>query len=164
MPYLDDSSFDAIVSNYVLMDVRDYEGAVAEFARVLKPGGVAVVVISHPCFQTPGSGWLRVPPDSLRREERVRWMVDGYFLRGVWYEHWGPFDTPFISFHRTLSDYYRTFQAAGLRVTDLKEPSVAARGESELAPHQLRHLRRIPFSVAFRLERLGPASGATQWS
>lgn len=154
MPYLTDASFDAIVSNYVLMDVRDYEGAVGEFARVLRPGGVAVVVFSHPCFHTPGSGWLRVPPDSLRHEERARWMVDRYFSRGMWREYWGPFDTAFIGFHRTLSDYYHTFQAAGLRVTDLEEPSVTARGEAELSPHNVCHLKRIPYSIAFRLERV----------
>ncbi len=154
MPYLDDGSFDAVVSNYVLMDVLDYEGVVREFARVLRRGGVAVVVISHPCFHTPGSGWLRVPPDSLRGEERARWMVDRYFSRGVWHVHWEPFDTAFMGFHRTLSDYYRTFQAAGLQVTDLEEPSVTARGEAELPPYRVRHLRRIPYSVAFRLQRV----------
>jgi ubiquinone/menaquinone biosynthesis C-methylase UbiE len=157
MPYLEDASFDAIVCNYVLMDVLDYEGAVREFVRVLKPGGVAVIVISHPCFHTPGSGWLHVPPDSLRREERARWMVDRYFSREIWQEYWGPFDTPFIGSHRTLSDYYGTFQAAGLRVTDLEEPSVTARGEEELPPYYVRNLRRIPYSVAFRLERTSPS-------
>jgi ubiquinone/menaquinone biosynthesis C-methylase UbiE len=154
MPYLVNASFDTAVCNYVLMDVLDYEGAVTELARLLKPGGVAVVVISHPCFHTPGSGWLRIPPDSLRREERVRWMVDRYFSRGVWRESWGPFDTPFIGFHRTLSDYYRTFQAAGLHITHLEEPSVTARGEAELPAHYVWHLKRIPYSVAFRLERM----------
>ncbi len=153
MPYLEDASFDAIASNYVLMDTRDYQGAVREFARVLKPGGVAVLIFSHPCFHTPGSGWLRQPPDSLRREDRVRWMVDQYFSRGVQTLDWHPFDTPFFLFHRTLSDYYGAFQAAGLRVTDLKEPSVTERGERELAPHNVRHLKRIPYSVAFQLVR-----------
>jgi hypothetical protein len=52
-----------------------------------------------------------------------------------------------------LSDYYATFQAAGLRVIDLKEPLVTARGERELAPHDVRHLKRIPYSVAFGLVR-----------
>ncbi len=154
MPFLDEDSFDAIVSNYVLMDVRDYEGAIEEFARVLRPGGVVVIVISHPCFHTPGSAWLRVPPDSLRREERVRWMVDGYFYQGAWFNRWGPFDTAFIGFHRTLSEYHRAFQAAGLRVTALEEPSVTARGEAELPLHHVRHLKRIPYSIVFRLERV----------
>ena len=154
MPYLADGSFDAVVSNYVLMDVCDYEAAVRELGRVLKLGGVAVVVITHPCFHTPGSGWLRVPPDSLRREERVRWMVDRYFDRGFWRQNWPPFDTEFINFHRTLSDYFHTFQAASLRVTDLEEPFVTTRGGLELAPHYIQHLTRIPYSVAFRLERV----------
>jgi ubiquinone/menaquinone biosynthesis C-methylase UbiE len=154
MPYLEDASFDAIVCNYVLMDTRDYEGAVREFARVLKPAGVAVVIISHPCFHTPGSGWLREPPDSLHREDRARWQVDSYFSRGMWETQWGQFDTPFMGFHRTLGDYYSTFQAAGLRVTDLKEPSVTARGEQELPPYRVRHLKRIPYSLAFRLQRV----------
>jgi SAM-dependent methyltransferase len=153
MAYLATASFDALVCNYVLMDTRDYRSAVGEFARVLRQGGVAVIVISHPCFHTPGSGWLRIPPDAQRREERVRWMTDRYFSPGVWREHWGPFDTPFISFHRPLSDYYHTFQAAGLRVTHLEEPSVTDRGQAELPPHYVRHLKRIPYSVAFRLEK-----------
>jgi SAM-dependent methyltransferase len=153
MPYLEDASFDAIVSNYVLMDTRDYRGAIGEFARVLRSGGVAVVLFLHPCFNTPGSGWLREPPDSLRREDRVRWMVDQYFHRGMRQISWHPFDTPFMHFHRPLSDYYGAFQAAGLRVTDLKEPSVTARGERELAPHNVRHLKRIPYSVALQLRR-----------
>ena len=153
MPYLEDASFDAIASNYVLMDTRDYESAIHEFARVLKPEGVAVVLFSHPCFHAPGSGWLRQPPDSLRREDRVRWLVDQYFHRGMVQLDWLPFDTPFIYFHRTLSDYYAAFQAAGLRVTEMREPSVTARGERELAPHNVRHLKRIPYSVAFRLVR-----------
>ena len=63
------------------------------------------------------------------------------------------FDTPFVCFHRTLGDYYATFQAAGLRVTDVVEPSVTERGERELAPYYVRHLKRIPYSVALRLER-----------
>jgi hypothetical protein len=96
---------------------------------------------------------LRIPPDSRRREERVRWMVDGYFDRGAWRSHWGPFDTAFIGFHCTLGDYYRAFQDAGLQVTNLEEPSVTVRGEAELPPHRVRHLKRIPYSIAFRLER-----------
>jgi SAM-dependent methyltransferase len=154
MPYLGDATLDAIVSNYVLMDLPDYKGALAEFTRVLKPQGVAVIVISHPCFHPPGSGWLPIPSDSRRREERARWMVDNYFARGAWHEHWGRFETPFISFHRPLSDYYRDFQAVGLRVTALEEPSVTERGRRELPPHHIKHLLRIPYSVAFRLERL----------
>lgn len=54
MRFLGDATFDKAVSNYVLMDIRDYEGALIEVARVLKPGGTFVVVISHPAFASVG--------------------------------------------------------------------------------------------------------------
>src|SRR3972149_8038942 len=39
MPFLATGSLDVVVANYVLMDVRAYEEAIAEIARVLRPGG-----------------------------------------------------------------------------------------------------------------------------
>ncbi len=154
MPCIEDESIDVVVSNYVLMDCRDYEGAIREFSRVLKPGGVVVVVISHPCFGTPPvHGWVRVPPDTRRREERVGWMVDRYFARGHYKEIWGGFDTPFISFHRTLSDYYQAFQKHGFIVTDLVEPSISELGRNELPPGMVEHALRIPWSVVFKLRK-----------
>jgi SAM-dependent methyltransferase len=50
LPSFDDEAFDALVANYVLMDVPDLDAAVRTFHRVLRPGGVAVLVFSHPCF------------------------------------------------------------------------------------------------------------------
>src|SRR5262245_22868334 len=45
-----DGTFDLVVSNYVLMDTPELGAVMRGFARVLKPGGAAVVVFSHPCF------------------------------------------------------------------------------------------------------------------
>src|SRR5215471_2798694 len=45
-----DGQFDLVVANYVLMDTPDLEATMRAFARVLKPGGAAVLVSSHPCF------------------------------------------------------------------------------------------------------------------
>jgi len=157
IPYLQDESFDALVSNYVLMDCRDYKSAVKEFARVLKPDGIAVVVISHPCFSTApastGYRWIIIPFDTQRREERAGWVVDNYFLRCRFEESWGGFETPFIAFHRTLTDYYQTFQKNGFSVTDLEEPSVSELGMQELPAHYVKHLLRIPWSIAFKLRK-----------
>lgn len=47
---LPDEQFDMIVSNYVLMDLLDIEGAIRAFNRILKPSGIAILVFSHPCF------------------------------------------------------------------------------------------------------------------
>ena len=47
MDVFPDAYFDKAVSNYVLMDIRDYTAALRQVSRVLKPLGCIVVVISH---------------------------------------------------------------------------------------------------------------------
>lgn len=155
MPYLENGTFDAIVSNYVLMDCQNYKEAVKEFARILKPGGLAVVAISHPCFNTPSSGkrWVKIPADTQRREERAGRIVDHYFLRCRFEEYWGNFKTPFITFHRPLTDYYQAFLENEFVVTNLEEPSVSKLGKQELPAHRVKYLLRIPWSIVFQLRK-----------
>ena len=52
-----DRSFDAIVSTMAIMDCADYEGAVSEFGRVLKAGGLLAFSLCHPCFPYTDSEW-----------------------------------------------------------------------------------------------------------
>ncbi|MCC5604044.1 class I SAM-dependent methyltransferase [Nostoc favosum] len=47
---LADEQFDMIISNYVLMDLLDLEGAIRAFNRVLKPSGIAILVFSYHFF------------------------------------------------------------------------------------------------------------------
>src|SRR5438876_7404030 len=42
--------FEILISNYVLMDTPDLEGAMRAFSRVLRIEAIAVLVFSHPCF------------------------------------------------------------------------------------------------------------------
>ncbi|MGH7214397.1 MAG: class I SAM-dependent methyltransferase [Tepidisphaeraceae bacterium] len=149
MPFLRDASIDKIVSNYVLMDLRDYERAMTEAFRVLRPDGAFVVVISHPCFEA-GQGWLVPAIDSPRPEERLGYLQDGYFHRGAYAGTWGNFD-PVTSFHRPLRDYWETFRANGFEVEDFEEPSVSERGRRELPPWRVEKCLRIPYSCIFRL-------------
>ena len=74
-----DASFDAVIASEVLEHIADWRGALAEVARVLKPGGRLCVSVPRPwceriCWwlsrdyhQTPG-GHLRIfPIQALRR-------------------------------------------------------------------------------------------------
>jgi SAM-dependent methyltransferase len=51
----EDGTFDAVVSVWTHTDIDDFPAAVAEAARVLKPGGPFVYVGGHPCFVGPHS-------------------------------------------------------------------------------------------------------------
>jgi SAM-dependent methyltransferase len=150
MDFLPAGTFAKAVSNYVLMDVRDYEAAVAEVFRVLQDGGTFVAVLSHPAFGCGPSSWLAPCPDSPRTEDRTGFIVDDYFRRGPTFAQWGDLD-PVLSFHRPLRDYWRAFQGVGFRIDDFEEPSITARGRRELPPSRIQHTLRVPWSCIFRL-------------
>ena len=143
-----DASIDRIVSNYVLMDVPDLEGAARAFARVLRPGGRLVIVICHPAFGPPG-GPERLDDGSVR----YRWPFS-YFEDTVFDERWGSFSTPFACFHRSLSTYWGRFRDAGFDLVDLEEPVVP--DAEAVAPEdreRARGYRMTPFSLALNLRR-----------
>lgn len=150
MPFLADASFDAVVANYVLMDVRDYEAAVAEIARVLKPTGRFIAVISH---NTLDGRWYVPAFDSPRREDRLGWLDDDYFVRRAGYVQWGNLE-PFISFHRPLRDYAAAAKEVGLELRDLDEPEISEEGKRELSAAYYRVGQRVPFSYVLKFFKI----------
>lgn len=48
-------TFDIVISSLMLMDVPDHEAVFNESYRILKPGGIMIWMIMHPCFQSPFS-------------------------------------------------------------------------------------------------------------
>ncbi len=146
MPFLPDESFDAAVANYVLIDVRDYEAAIAEIARVLKPGGRFVYTVMH---STTSGRWHVPAADSPRREDRAGWLDDDYFVRRAAYMQWGQF-RPILTFHRPLRDYVAACKDAGLELRDLEEPELSPEGERDLPPAVVRHWRRVGVSYVLK--------------
>lgn len=140
-----DGAVDRVVSNYVLMDLADHEAALRALARVLRPGGVAVLVFLHPCFDVPAG------PERLDGAVRYTWPWP-YIERRRFTSRWGPFASEFITFHRSLSDYVRAMRAAGFTVDELDEPVVEL-GRTDVAPELVVRKRWTPYSIGFRLVR-----------
>ena len=114
-----DRSFDAAVACLVFEHIDDVDGAIAEVARVLRPGGRFSFFLNHPLLQTPGSGWIddhtvdpseqywRVGP-YLVEQDSVEQVEQGVFIRFV---------------HRPLSRYLNTLAEHGLVVERMVEPA-----------------------------------------
>jgi SAM-dependent methyltransferase len=121
---LADASFDVVVSFMAMMDGPHFDRAMTESFRVLRPGGRLAFSITHPCFLTKGSRWLR---DAEGR--KIQWVVGDYFNDAGWVERWRFTDAPpeapeFATprFDRTLSEYLNTVLAAGFVLKQIAEP------------------------------------------
>jgi SAM-dependent methyltransferase len=111
------ASFDGAVCCLVIEHVADGEALMSEVARVLAPGGVFLLVVNHPSFQGPGSGFV----DDQILDERY-WRV-GPYLEEEWSVEQVDAEVSLGFRHRPLSGYVNPLCEAGLVLTRLLEPS-----------------------------------------
>ena len=133
---LDAASFDLVVSYVALVDIPGYSQAIAEMARVLRPGGRMVVsnlqafcTSAMKGFQRDKEGnKLHLPVDNYvkERSERVAW-------RGI----------EIVNYHRPLGSYMREFLSAGLKLAAFEEPLPSAEA-IEVEP-RLEEYYRVPW-------------------
>jgi ubiquinone/menaquinone biosynthesis C-methylase UbiE len=116
LDFLDDKSFDLIVSNMVIQDLADYVKAFQEMYRLLVDGGCFIFSILHPCFVTPESGW-----EKTKDGKKLHWNVDKYFYEGAYEQRLGDKEN-ILFFHRTLTSYINTLIKIGFRLESIVEP------------------------------------------
>ena len=113
LPFADDS-FDVVFSSFgALQFVRDLPRAVAETARVLRPGGRFAFSITHPTRwmfpDDPGESGLLASQSYWDRTPYVE--VDD--ATGV---------VSYVEHHRTLGDWVSVLAGNGFRIVELVEP------------------------------------------
>ncbi len=114
----DDASFDAVVACLVFEHIDDVDAAIAQVARVLKPGGQFSFFLNHPLLQTPGSGWI---DDHIIDPPEQYWRIGPYLVETESIEEVEK--DVFIRFlHRPLSRYVNSLIAHGLRLERMLEP------------------------------------------
>jgi len=109
---LSDHSFDGVVCTWSLVDIEDMTACFASVARVLRPEGWFVFLITHPCFDLPGS--------RAQGADKSLW---NYFEEGFWrVDNPGGVKAKVGSYHRTLSTYVNGLAEAGLMIERMIEP------------------------------------------
>ena len=149
---LEPGTFDLAVSNYVMMDLPDHEAAIAGLFQALRPGGAAVLVLSHPCF--PQGETTTVAEDPRSPQVTYRWNHNYFEQRAHLEPAWGRFTSAFPCYHRPISEYFRAFRTAGFQVTDCEEPRLEPERFHLVQDENCkRRSRLLPYSIAFRLEK-----------
>ncbi len=113
-----DGSFDAVVACLVFEHIDPLESAIAEVARVLRPGGRFAFFLNHPLLQTPGSGWIddhvMDPPDQY-------WRIGEYLVeQSIVEEVRKDVFIPFV--HRPMHRYLNALVGARLDLREMHEP------------------------------------------
>jgi len=155
--------FDVVTCLMALMDIKRYEDAISEVARVLKKNGRFVFSITHPCFEfgntvrgEPIAEWKYEEGTKNAAEKKaVHLEIRRYFGITRCEVSWDmkrlvkPFRT--TSFHRTLTDYFQALHKSGFVVTRLVEPKPTSKGVSKYP--SLRKHTRIPHSIIIEATR-----------
>jgi 2-polyprenyl-3-methyl-5-hydroxy-6-metoxy-1,4-benzoquinol methylase len=148
--------FDRCACIMALSNFDPMEGALRAMADALKPGGVFVAVITHPCFRVPGEshwGWDEKAKRQYRRTDayltpfkREIKMHPGKAAAG---KRGGEVSTP--TFHRPIGMYVEMLSKAGLLVSDLREwTSKRAADSGPRAAEENRARVEIPLFLGVR--------------
>ena len=118
--------FDLVTCFMALQDIKNYERAVSEVARVLKNKGRFVFSIPHPCFEMVVDKGNRISTTTRyfgAAEDHIRWKMERLLK---------PFET--TSFHRTLTDYFSVLHKNRLLIRRLVEPQPTKQGIKKHPP------------------------------
>jgi len=148
-------TFDRVVANMSLMDIRDAAGTIREVGRLLSPGGRLIFSINHPCFEVDErSAWV---VERHPYQVSVARKVEGYRRERPVRVAWKISETEMgytTSYHRTLATYARYLYDEGLAIRRMVEP--APKPEILRKSTQGPLIAEIPLHLVIEAVRLGP--------
>jgi SAM-dependent methyltransferase len=143
-----DASFDAAVACLVFEHIDAVDAAIAEVARVVKPGGRFCFFLNHPLLQTPGSGWI---DDHMVEPPEQYWRIGPYLVETESIEQVEL--GVYIRFiHRPLSRYLNSLVEQGFVLERMLEPAPPS-GFLDRAP-EYRDAATVPRLLYLRLRRI----------
>ena len=133
-----DSQCDLVVANMVFMAISDWRTALRHCVETLRPGGLFVFSLTHPCFE----------------QARRTWSQSGHVAV---YEYSAAYEIPgryAPDFHRPLGAYLTEAASLGCRIVEVAEPTLAPE-LVEVAPEGATAYVHVPPFVIIAAARTG---------
>lgn len=130
-----DASMDLVVSYLSLLDIPDYQAAIREMKRVLKPGGRCVIANQNGFATASSKYWARD-----EHNNKLHWTMDNYMMERPVKAEWAGISV--INWHRPMSAYLQAFLANSFTLEHFDEPTPKP---EVLAKHEsMRSNQRVP--------------------
>jgi ubiquinone/menaquinone biosynthesis C-methylase UbiE len=136
-----DGSMDLVVASLVMHYVADWTGPLAEFHRVLAPGGAVVFSTHHPAMD-----WQLYSREDYFAVKQVT---------EVWTKNGHPFEVSFWS--RPLTAMTTAITSAGFVIDQMTEPAPAPELRQQ-DPDAYQRIRTNPGLLFFRLTKRNPTA------
>ncbi|GAB3912794.1 class I SAM-dependent methyltransferase [Kibdelosporangium lantanae] len=136
----EDNSVRLLVSYNTLMDFDDIDAALAEFHRVVAPGGRVALCITHPVADSAGFE---------SRDPGAPFVIDGSYLATSPFSGEATRDgitMHFSGWHRSIGTYTRAIEGSGLLIDAIREPLPA----DDADPARWDRWRRVPMFMHVR--------------
>ena len=137
LDFLDDSSFDLVLSPLVLEYIEDWQPTLAEFYRLLRPAGHLVFSVTHPFF------------------DYTYYQSDNYFateLVGSVWQGFSPVRVHMPSFRRSLEATLNPLLETGFQLEKILEPRPTAEFK-EVDSKQYEELSRQPCFLCIQAKK-----------
>jgi ubiquinone/menaquinone biosynthesis C-methylase UbiE len=113
--------FDAVFANMVLMHLSQIDTFLSEVKRTLKPKGIFVFSILHPCFNFPTMLLYKSWWDKILMKKPSGLAFD-YFQTGVSRRYESTTSRDLTHYHRTIEQYSQKLRQLGFMIEAITEP------------------------------------------
>lgn len=145
---LDKESYTHASVVLALQNIEDYKKVFVNAAKALKPDGLFVIVINHPCFRIPRQSSWKIDEASKTQYRRIDKYMSPMEIPIQTHPGKGKESSQTFSFHHPLSDYTKGLQEAGFWIETIEEWCSNKTSQGAKAKMENRARLEIPLFMA----------------